>query len=96
MPPELNRKLPFSKCSIGKIVATFSSSDYLHGTATLDESYTSDAIIVSSIHFVSGTPVNAANYPTPSLSVNGNKLEMWVSGSFVSGHVLEVFYMVME
>lgn len=92
----LSGKIPFSKCSIGRIVGVFHNSSYLHATKTLDKSFGSNAVILSSIHYVNGSALGAESYPTPSLAVNGNQLELWVSGAFVNGHVLEVYYMVME
>lgn len=92
----LNSKLQFSSMNTGCIALSLYNSQWLKGVETLDKEYSDNAKIFTSIHYIDGTALTHANYPTLSAKVEGNTLTIWASGSFLEGHYIEVEYLIVE
>jgi hypothetical protein len=93
---ELNSKVAFSKMSMGKATLDYYDPNWLACGVVLDKSYSANAKIYVSIEYVPGSAVGNESYPTVSACLSGNRMDIWASGKFYSGHKLKVSYLVIE
>lgn len=87
---ELNRKSP--TCEFGRMNLYFKSSSELSATKSVDPKYTS---VIAMAHSVVGTPYTSANLYNVTGIVKNGTLTLHAYGlGFVSGHVLDVCYLL--
>ena len=73
-------------------VATYYSAEFLKVTVNVDPIY-NGATPIASARYANGTPWWSAVSASP---VSDGKFEIWISGNFVSGHVMHIEYLIIK